>query len=152
MSTQLFPASTGMTVFYADDDRDDRDTFRDIILEINHHIDLHTHDDGEELLAALKNPPPTPSIIFLDLNMPRKNGFEVLQEIRSFDLFINLPVVIISTSDDEETINRCLALGATLYMSKPTNYTELKQQVNHLLNTDWDSFKPNSGSFVYRNN
>lgn len=151
-NAKLFSTGMDMTIFYADDDRDDLDTFRDVIREINDHIDLHTHDHGEELLTALKNPPPVPSIIFLDLNMPRKNGFEVLQEIRGSAFFSNLPVVIVSTSDDEETIDRCRALGATLYIPKPTDYIELKRSVKHVLDMDWSLFKPNSDSFVYRNN
>src|SRR6218665_4162967 len=119
-----------MVIFYADDDQDDLETFTDVVGDLNNQVIVQTHDRGDKLLAALKNPPPSPYIIFLDLNMPRKNGFEVLEEIRQTSSLKHLPVVVVSTSNDQQTIARCRALGASFYITKPADYSELKRSVN----------------------
>lgn len=142
--------SNRLVVFYADDDHDDLDTFRDVIGDITE-ADLYTHDHGDKLIHALENPPPTPHMVFLDLNMPGKNGFEVLQELRQTRNFKDLPVIILSTSSDENSIAMSKELGANLYIPKANNYDMLKASVNHALKIDWANFKPGHSEFVYRN-
>ena len=143
---------SNLVIFYADDDKDDLDTFTEVIDELNINPKLFTHDCGDKLLDALNNPPLKPSIVFIDLNMPGKNGFEVLKEIRTASNFKNIPVVVVSTSSDEKTITCSKDLGASFYITKPTNYNELKKSINHVLHIDWTTFIPDSKSFVYRNN
>lgn len=138
-----------LVVFYADDDQDDQDVFQDVIGEIDN-VELHTLDHGDELLHSLQNPPPSPHVVFLDLNMPGKNGFEVLREIRSEERFKDLPVVILSTSDDEQSIAHSRQLGANFYITKPNSFSLLRNSVQHVLNTDWESFEPDASNFVYK--
>jgi DNA-binding NarL/FixJ family response regulator len=112
---------------------------------------VHTHNNGDLLLHALDNPPPTPQIVFLDLNMPGKNGLQVLQEIRNGKNMTELPIVILSTSDDENTINQCRTMGANYFITKATDYVALKKSIDHALNIDWGTFRPEPHDFYYKN-
>lgn len=138
-------------VFYTDDDQDDLDTFKDVISDIDRETELHTHNHADKLLHALENPPPTPHIIFLDLNMPGKNGFDVLKELRASENFKDLPIVVLSTSIDSASIDNSRELGASYYIPKANDYTLLKASVVHALNINWDTFTANANNFVYQN-
>ncbi|MGK4569333.1 response regulator [Flavobacterium sp. 3HN19-14] len=100
--------STDLTVFYVDDDADDLDFFTGVTNDISTNINVVTHDHGEKLIDALHNPPPSPHIIFLDLNMPGVNGFDVLKEVRQKQELKDVPVVIFSTAKDEESVKKKL--------------------------------------------
>ena len=113
-------------------------------------MELHTHYDGDELIYALENPPPSPHIVFLDLNMPGKNGFETLKELRQTNDFKDLPIVILSTSTDESSIRTSRRLGANYYIPKSTDYTKLKTSVHYALNMDWERFVADPSNFVYQ--
>jgi response regulator RpfG family c-di-GMP phosphodiesterase len=144
----MINVSNRLVVFYADDDHDDLDTFRDVIEDIKN-AELYTHDHGDKLIHALENPPPIPHVVFLDLNMPGKNGFEVLQELRLKRDFKELPIVILSTSVDEQSIFTSKQLGANLYLPKASNYDKLKASVLHALKIDWNNYEPADSGFVY---
>ncbi len=142
--------NTELTVFYADDDTDDLDFFRDVINSIGQKIRLFTHDRGDNLLTALRNPPPVPQIIFLDLNMPGKSGFDVLEELKSSEEFKDIPVVAFSTSSDDHNVSKCMKLGASFYVTKSTSFDSLKKSIEHTLNIDWKNFKPSMAEFIYK--
>lgn len=74
-----------------------------------------------------------PSIILLDLNLPRVSGLEVLQTIAQDQLAKHIPVIILTTSDEPEDMQGCKTLGYTEYMIKPPNYKALYNRINHLL-------------------
>jgi len=139
-------------IFYADDDADDIDIFIDIVEDLNENTSIYTHNNGEELLHALKNPSLLPHLIFIDLNMPVINGFEVLSEIRQSDNLKNLPVIVFSTSNDEHTIAKSKKLGASFYIPKPNDYSTYKKSINHALRINWNTFNPDVNNFVYKNN
>jgi len=136
-------------IFYTDDDADDQEVFREIVEEINDDIDIFTQNNGEELIDVLKNPPPRPQVVFLDLNMPVKNGYDTLKEIKAAEHLKDLPVVIFSTSNDLVSIELTRKLGATLYINKPTSYNEMKQILQHVLTIDWKTFKAEGKDFVF---
>ncbi len=141
-----------LVVFYADDDRDDLDTFVDVMDDLLRGSDVYTHDGGEKLLHALRNPPPTPGIIFLDLNMPGMSGYDVLKEIKESEELKNYPVVVLSTSSDEKTIANCHLLGANYYIPKANDYFLLKDSIDYALRMDWSTFIPDINEFVYKYN
>ena len=94
-------------IFLADDDEDDCMLFEDALREVNASTELATANDGVELMMLLgKTVPPPPDVIFLDLNMPKKNGFECLAEIRNSKQFKDIPVVIFSTTGEKEAIDK----------------------------------------------
>ena len=139
---------TDLTIFYADDDHEDLDFFREVTSTMSN-INLVTHNHGDALFDALQNPPPSPQLIFLDLNMPGKNGFEILRELKSKDKFKTIPVVIFSTSSDERNIELSMQMGASLYLPKLPEYESYKKSIQHTLSIDWKNFKPTRENFLY---
>lgn len=138
-----------ITIFYADDDADDLEFFRDVTTAIDKKIELFTHENGNQLLVAVRNPPPSPQIIFLDLNMPGKDGFEVLKELKSAEEYKNIPVVIFSTSNDQGNIIKSKELGANLYITKPNSFAKFQKSIEHTLSINWEAFKPSLENFLY---
>jgi response regulator RpfG family c-di-GMP phosphodiesterase len=136
------------TVFYVDDDSDDRSFFEEAIEELGENVKLF--ELGDDMLRLLKNPPPKPSVIFLDLNMPYKNGFEILDEIRSSEAFQGLPIVVYSTTSANDTIQKCLDLGASYYITKVVSLSSLVNAIKTVISMDWENFKPNMDNFVYK--
>jgi CheY-like chemotaxis protein len=126
------------TILLADDDADDCLLFEDALREICVATTLVTANDGVELMAILqKTVPPPPDVIFLDLNMPRKDGFECLREIRQTQKLKDIPVVIFSTSGQDDTIARVYSEGADIYIKKPGSFPKLKAAIKQILDTDW---------------
>jgi CheY-like chemotaxis protein len=141
-----------ITIFYVDDDQDDLDYFESAVSSIEKDVELYTHNHPEALLSALHNPPPHPHLLFVDLNMPGINGFEILENVRNSPKHQSLPVVIFSTSTDKNVIEKSKRLGASYYLPKPTNYSKLKQSIEHILQIDWKYFNPTMETFIYPNN
>lgn len=119
-----------INILLADDDKDDCLLFEDAILELQLPIQLTTVHDGEQLMQLLYSTENLPHALFLDLNMPRKNGFECLMEIKNHSTLKNLPVIIYSTSYDQEKANQLYNTGAHYYICKPSDFEELKNVVN----------------------
>lgn len=135
------------TVFYVDDDVDDLDFFKEAISEINDSVSLF--DGGDKLLTTLFDLSIYPSVIFLDLNMPIKSGFDVLKEIKNSTKSKNIPVIILTTSINPSDIELCKKLGANLYIRKPTSVDCLKNAIKFVLAIDWDNFVAKEKEFVY---
>ncbi len=129
--------SRPMTVLMADDDEDDRLLARDAFEECNADVDLRFVENGEELLDYLNGHgrfagAPRPSLILLDLNMPRKDGREALAAIKSNPSLRRIPVVVLSTSKAEEDVTRSYDLGVSSFISKPVTYESLLALVRTL--------------------
>ena len=118
----------------ADDDIDDCDLFTDALNELEQPAILKTVHDGEQLMYFLTNETNVlPDMLFLDLNMPRKNGLECLSAIKENDRLKNLPVIIFSTSFDKEVVNKLYTSGALYYISKPNEFTKLKKVIHNAI-------------------
>jgi CheY-like chemotaxis protein len=118
----------------ADDDKDDCDLFKDALSELSITANLTVVNDGEQLMRFLNGENPQfAGMIFLDLNMPRKNGFECLSEIKSSPLLRHLPVIIFSTSFDRDIVNLLYNNGAHFYISKPNEFEKLKTVILYAL-------------------
>lgn len=116
----------------ADDDEDDYMLVRDIITSMNQDVQLDWIQDGIQLMNYLYRRNEfslavRPDIILLDLNMPSKNGIEVLSELRSNPYFRRIPIVILSTSKDRGNVMESYKRGASSYMVKPSLYTQLQR-------------------------
>ncbi len=136
------------TVFYADDDVDDLEFFREAISDMNQPVSLF--DEPEKLIHTLNNPPPKASVIFLDLNMPLKSGFDVLKEIKAIPAIEDVPVVILTTSNNPDDIKMSKKLGANLYVKKPSSIDGLQKAINHVLSIDWKNLTLTDKQFVYQ--
>jgi len=143
----MSPEQKPTTFFYLDDDSDDLSFFQEAVDEIGETVTLF--EMGDDMLHSLKNPP-SPSVVFLDLNMPIKNGFEILQEVRSSENFKNIPIVVYSTSNGIDTVMKCFNLGANLFITKAVSLSGLKKAITHVAQMDWDNFKPDLKSFVFK--
>lgn len=126
-------------ILLADDDEDDIILFREAVDELDHDLTLAVAEDGQELMSKLSEDP-KPDIIFLDLNMPRKNGLECLAEIRSNPLLDKTAVVIYSTSSRKKDIDDTRNLGANIYFIKPSSYETLVSKLNEILIMKWEKY------------
>jgi len=125
------------SVYLADDDADDRLLFEEALMEISSNVALTTAHNGEQLMKILDNTtPPPPHLIFLDLNMPLKDGYECLDEIKKDKKLRHIPVVIFSTSCQKEAIDKGYSKGADYYICKPDNYQKLKKVLNRMFSID----------------
>jgi len=123
-----------LKILLADDDIDDCNFFKDALdeLELSAHFTM-VHD-GDQLMNYLsENADNLPHILFLDINMPRKNGIECLAEIKHHQKFKNLSVVMFSTSNSWDTINTLFKSGSNVYIHKPSDFTQLKEVIIHAL-------------------
>ena len=133
MKLPLSTYITPLNVLLADDDRDDRFFFDKVIREIPIRTRLVTIDDGEKLMSYLsENSKTLPDVLFLDLNMPRKNGSECLAEIKQNEKLKWLPVIIYSTSMYEDVADLLYNNGAHYYVRK-TDLIELEKVLHHVL-------------------
>ncbi|MEO7768819.1 MAG: response regulator [Ferruginibacter sp.] len=118
----------------ADDDNDDCLLFREALEELSFSTQLTTVGDGEQLMQLLtRDTCELPAMLFLDLNMPRKNGLECLTEIRQHEKLKHLPVIIYSTSFDSTMINLLHTLGARYYIRKPAEFSQLKKVISEAI-------------------
>lgn len=123
-----------------DDDPDEYLLFEDALRELPQSPGLQYARDGQHLMQLLADDrTPLPAIIFLDLNMPRMNGFECLQLIRKSARFMNLPVVIFSTSSQTQAIDTVYEQGANYYVRKPNTFSLLKEVIARVLEIDWNT-------------
>ncbi len=141
-----------LNVFYADDDPDDIDFFKDAVAIANENVNVITQFDAGVLLQMLNDPPSGSIIVFLDWNMPGKNGAYVLKEVRSDEHYKHIPIVILSTSNNKNNINEARKLGANYYITKPGSFRELVLAIKHCLEINWKQFEPNEHQFYYNNN
>jgi DNA-binding response OmpR family regulator len=130
-------------ILLAEDDNDDFEFFKDALKDYPE-IELSRAYDGEVLMKMLKEGRIKPQIIYLDINMPRKNGMQCLKEIRSTPSLKKLPVVIMSTTRNDTIIGTFFEAGANCYICKPNVFSELKNLIQKTLSIDWD--KPNGYS------
>jgi CheY-like chemotaxis protein len=124
-------------VFLADDDEDDRMLFQEVIKELPYVVHLTIAEDGEQTLKILNQLTSPPELLFLDLNMPLKNGLECLQEIKQNKILKSLPVIIFSTSSYPSVINQTYEAGAHLYVRKPNDFLNFKKTIHHILSVNW---------------
>ncbi|HET7229655.1 MAG TPA: response regulator [Longimicrobium sp.] len=129
-----------LTIVMADDDEDDRLLARDALARAPVPATLRFVQDGGELLEYLRRerryaPPadaPAPSLVLLDLNMPRMNGMEALREIRGDPALRRIPVVVMTTSSRREDVLRSYELGANSFITKPVTFSGLVEVMRTL--------------------
>jgi CheY-like chemotaxis protein len=123
-----------LNILLADDDTDDCLFFKDALEGIPISVELTAVHDGEQLMQFLNNETNRlPHILFLDLNMPRKNGFECLAEIKLNQKLNHIPVVIFSTSFEKEVVNKLYETGAKYFIRKPSEFSQFKKIILYVL-------------------
>ena len=129
-----------LNILLADDDTDDRFFFKKVLNELSIAVQLTTVHNGEELMAyLLENSDQLPDLLFLDLNMPRKSGFECLSEINENEKLKVLPVVIFSTFYSRDItygqgiIKMLSEIGTYEYIRKLEDFAQFKQDIHNAL-------------------
>lgn len=113
------------SILVADDDPEDCLLIKDALEESECSCEIIFVSNGEELLRKLQGPMPAPDLILLDLNMPRKDGREVLRELKEDPELKQIPVVILTTSNLQEDVQECYSLGVNSYITKPASFRSL---------------------------
>ena len=122
-------------ILIAEDDADDRFLLQAAFEENGFTDRLHFVENGVEVLEYLNSLQPLekekkfPRFILLDLNMPKKDGREVLRELKQHPDLKKIPVVIFSTTNNEQEMRRCYELGANSYITKPNSFESLLKTV-----------------------
>ena len=123
-----------VTILLADDDEEDRELTRDALLHARLANELRFVVDGQDLMDYLRREgsyadrsvdAPRPGIILLDLNMPKKDGREALAEIKGDAALRHIPVVVLTTSNDEHDVFRTYDAGASGFITKPVTFAGL---------------------------
>lgn len=119
--------STAIKILLADDDPEDRMIMEDTFRQIELADIIHFVENGENILTYLDQVGEDislPSLIVLDLNMPRMNGTQTLKLLKANDRYKNIPVIIFSTSINAIEMDECIKTGASSYVVKPVTYAE----------------------------
>lgn len=125
-------------IILADDDEDDRLFFTDAFDELKMKTKVQTYNDGVELMNYLMTENAIlPHVLFLDLNMPKKNGIECLHEIKANKRFDDIAIAIYSTSSSEEHIEETFVNGANIYIKKPNDFNTLKKVLSDVVTINW---------------
>jgi CheY-like chemotaxis protein len=136
-------------ILLAEDDEADRLIFTEAFAELKLKTNVNTVNDGIQLMEWLiKEEHRLPYLIFLDLNMPRKNGIECLKEIRSNERLKDIFVAIYSTSDNEKDMDETFLQGANVYITKPNDFNVLKQVLERAVMT---AYQYEDQSFIREN-
>jgi CheY-like chemotaxis protein len=131
-------------VLVAEDNPDDFFLFRRALDKAKFDSPVQRVEDGEEAIAYLagqgvyddRGKFPIPSLLLLDLKMPRRSGFEVLEWTRQHPIYKRLPVVVLTSSSQPEDVDRAYSLGANSYLVKPGDFNDLIK-LSHAIDDYW---------------
>jgi CheY-like chemotaxis protein len=130
----------GITVLHVDDDPNDTALLQAASRKANVDFELRNVQDGEEAIAYLGGTAEfadrkafrAPSLVLLDLKMPRANGFEILRWIRNHPSINRIPVIVLSGSELQEDIRTAYAEGADSYLVKPLGFDALVELIKNI--------------------
>jgi CheY-like chemotaxis protein len=126
-----------LSILMVDDDEEDFILVKDALKSKQLKVDLYWAEDGHEAMNFLFHrgeyaDAPTPNLILLDLNMPGKNGFEVLMDLKAHGDLRKIPVVILTASGDQANVSRGYNIGASSFMLKPLSFDEMANAMQSL--------------------
>lgn len=129
-------------VLLVEDNQADAFIFNDLLLKSRPAYDCKVIGDGDELINYLKSKKPSPGsplpdVIFLDLNLPKRDGREVLKELSDLPDFCKIPVIVLSGSDRKEDIDEVYKAGAKAFITKPLSLTEYENMIAEILNVQF---------------
>ncbi|HKJ07029.1 MAG TPA: response regulator [Flavobacteriaceae bacterium] len=142
-----------LNIILTDDDKDDRLFFEEAIEDIGMNTVLTSFNHGQDLMDYLhKDDAELPDLIFLDLNMPIKNGMECLIDIRKTPKLKHIIVAIYSTSSSEADVEETFINGANIYINKPNSFKKLKNAIGKVLKMNWQyqTSNLNRDNFLFR--
>jgi CheY-like chemotaxis protein len=116
-----------------DDDRDDQEVFVAAVQDVNPEVKVNVNDNAERMLTELKEAPTLPDLIFLDINMPKMDGFEFMMNMQRDIRLRKVRVVFYTTTNRPEQIEKANALGAIGFITKTNSYGELCEALQKYL-------------------
>lgn len=141
-------------IFYADDDEDDLMFFNEAVEKISsnseNQINLHIHKNGESLIENIKKYKDSNGVVFLDINMPMKSGFDLLNEIRKEPEIMEFPVIMYSTSSNQDYIDKSQNLGANFYVIKPFEFGNLLKMLSTFIEMNWKNLQEDKNTFLIK--
>jgi CheY-like chemotaxis protein len=123
-------------LFIIDDDVEDQEIFMEAVKEVDSAIQCFTSTNAEEALEELEKSV-LPDLIFLDLNMPKLNGKQILREIKNRSILNAIPVIMYSTSFAPRDIEEISQLGAAFHLLKPSRFDDLCHALGEILSRKW---------------
>jgi DNA-binding NarL/FixJ family response regulator len=137
-------------IWIADDDIDDCTVFERALKIAAPKSDLTIINASEDLMLLLKSQ--KPDILFLDLNMPSKNGIDCLREMNEREELRSMPIIIYSSSNNQKDINFSYGYGAHLYVRKPSTFDAIVETLTQVLSKDWSTPKQIADEQFINNN
>jgi DNA-binding response OmpR family regulator len=125
-------------IMIIDDDPDDRDLFGEALSEVDDSFALISAKDGEHAMEIINAPTfEAPMFIFLDLNMPKMNGWVCLSQFQKIKKLKASRVIMYSTSQTEEDMKRALDSGASYFLTKPSRFSDLVAAISKVIHQPW---------------
>jgi|SRR5688572_3615568 CheY-like chemotaxis protein len=122
-------------VLLIDDDHEDQEIFGDAVREVDRNVRFVSEFNSDQAITNMREA--RPEIIFLDLNMPRLNGKQLLSELKRDPEMSRIPVVMCSTFFGDRDMQETARLGAAHHLVKPTRFSELCEEIGKILKTRW---------------
>lgn len=119
-------ATSTTSFLLADDDRDDREMFSEALAALDPRIICDGVEDGREALKFLSSSKTFPSVIFVDINMPVMDGWQLLRTLKTDTHYVDIPVIVYSTSSRPKDFATAIDLGAACFVTKPDNFKLMK--------------------------
>jgi CheY-like chemotaxis protein len=135
LASKPINAKTITSIILAEDDIDDQNIFQIALQEIDPSIHTQFVSNGKELLDLLQST--KPDLLFLDLDMPYKNGLECLMEMKSDPALEKIPVVVFSSTTKPSNIQTAYEMGAHLFFIKPPIYSDYLSSIKAIFKLDW---------------
>lgn len=124
-------------IFIIDDDVEDQEIFMEAVKEVSPSIECFASTSGEQALEQLSTGMIKPELIFLDLNMPKLNGKQILGEIKNIPVAKEIPVIMYSTSFAPRDLEEIQRVGAVHHLLKPSRFDDLVSALQELINKKW---------------
>ena len=122
-----------LKIFLADDDEDDREFFSEALISVHPNCELVMVSNGEKAINFFRESDYVPDFIFLDINMPKKNGLECLKFIKNRYPDGKFHVVMLSTSSAANIVDMSYQNGASIYIQKPSRFNELVKYLKYCI-------------------
>jgi len=122
-----------ISILLVDDDVDDQEIFLLTMQDTGAGVNCEFACDGIQALEKLGAGAYQPHLIFIDINMPKMNGMELLAELKQNPRLIEIPIYMYSTSDQKEIVSKCMELGASGFMKKSPDIDELRREFTQLI-------------------
>ena len=124
-------------IFITDDDDDDQGMLKDALKDINPAYKIETFRTCVELFSMLDHF--KADMLFVDLDMPGKNGLQCIQDLKANEKTADVPIVVFSSTSREANIEVAYEVGAHLFLSKPSSYSGLTNTLKKVMSLDWSN-------------